>query len=157
MVDGYNIYSGYHGHYCVSNPYFCGDVEENMMSGFNKHNLEDQTQQEITQILHLVLTLLSIPFFAYCRAYYYKANQFLTRLDITDDDFSIGIERVPTIIRPMPPERPARSEEEQRLRRDEVFYDEDLNRNVFDFLKDFFNTRAREVMMKEKLEYTSKL
>ena len=60
-----------------------------------------------THILNLLLNILSILFFAYWRAYYFKVSQFLDHMDITDDDYSIQVENVPTIIRPNLPGEPS--------------------------------------------------
>ena len=132
VVDAYNMYSSYYGHYCTAHSFLCVSYVKSFLSGYNDHDERDADFQIYTQILHFVLTLLSIPFFAYCRLRFVRVSEFLDTMDITDDDFSIMVQDIPPIIRDLNPTSMGQvpgPDEKQSMMKD-LYDEEDLHRNL---------------------------
>ena len=98
VVDGFNMWSSYRGHFCSEQPDACERDYNSYLSAYNKHTTQDQRSVDIVDYLNIGLTLASIVFFFCCRKYQYKVDDLLEHSNVSQDDFSILIENIPVFV-----------------------------------------------------------
>ena len=106
VVEFYNLSTSLNGQYCqnyLSNPKnptdkICYSYLMSILSGFNKHTSADQYALKQIAILNLAFTFVGIVFFLVYQAFSYNLYFFLENNDVTQDDFTILVENIPSII-----------------------------------------------------------
>lgn len=99
IVDIYTIIKSLNGDYCSTLASSgTGETCSYMVSGYNLKHPANQSDLNGIDILNLVLTVLSIVYFLFYRKLAYRLQSWLDYNDVTQDDFSLLIENIPSFL-----------------------------------------------------------
>jgi hypothetical protein len=88
-----------HGDYCSALASSAGgETCSSLVSGYNLKHPANQSDLNGIDILNLVLTVISIVYFLFYRKLAYRLQIWLDYNDVTQDDFSILIENIPSFL-----------------------------------------------------------
>lgn len=73
--------------------------------------------------------MLSVIYFAYFKILFCRVHIFLDEVNVTEDDYSIMVENIPTVIRSSPS--------------NSFYTQEDLNVSIEEYLKQYFEIKFR--------------
>lgn len=105
IVDFYNLLTSFNGKYCalLASKHsklgrVCTTFFIDVLSGYNKHAKEDREAMNILAILSLVFVGVAILYLVWYQLDSYKLYYFLENNDLSQDDFTILIENIPSVI-----------------------------------------------------------
>ena len=98
IVDAYTLYSSLHGNYCANYHTSTGKICAYTMSGYNLKAAADQHLINVIDILALVFVLVSCVFFLVSRKRLNKIRDWLDFNIVSQDDFAVLVEDIPTFI-----------------------------------------------------------
>jgi hypothetical protein len=105
IVDFYNLLTSFNGRYCAllaakhsKLGQVCTTFLIDILSGYNKHAKEDRHAMNTLAILSLIFVVISIAYLIWYQLDSYKLYYFLENNDLSQDDFTVLVENIPSII-----------------------------------------------------------
>ena len=105
IVDFYNLVTSFNGKYCAllaAKDYnlgkACTTFLIDILSGYNKHAKEDREAMNTLAVLSLLFVVVAIAYLIWYQLDSYKLYYFLENNDVSQDDFTVLIENIPSLI-----------------------------------------------------------